>query len=75
MLTASLLPWCDLYLLLLLFSNFSVSISDIDGCAEPHCFPGVTCTDVKAPGIGFTCGSCPPGYQGNGIKCQRTEEL
>jgi hypothetical protein len=42
---------------------------DIDGCATGPCFPGVACTDVAAPGTGFTCGACPTGYEGDGISC------
>ena len=47
--------------------------SDIDACninGKP-CFKGVTCTDKPAPAniTGFTCGPCPSGYSGNGIKC------
>ncbi len=25
--------------------------------------------DVPAPGVGAMCGSCPPGYLGDGSKC------
>ena len=47
--------------------------NDIDACkvnGNP-CFKGVTCNDTPAPAnlTGFTCGACPPGYSGNGIKC------
>ena len=30
---------------------------------------GVKCTDINAPGLGFTCDRCPQGYQGNGTHC------
>ena len=42
--------------------------SDVDGCLRTPCFAGVTCTDVRAPGVGSTCGSCPSGYTGDGAK-------
>ena len=42
---------------------------DIDGCSVVSCFEGVQCTDVQAPGIGATCGPCPTGYTGDGVKC------
>ncbi|MBL91382.1 MAG: hypothetical protein CMH56_06160 [Myxococcales bacterium] len=43
--------------------------TDIDGCASQPCFAGVICTDVAAPGEGFSCGDCPVGYEGNGENC------
>lgn len=46
--------------------------TDTDGCAGDACFPGVTCTDVPAPGSGHTCGPCPDGYQGDGETCIAT---
>ena len=42
---------------------------DLDGCTELICFDGVECMDVPAPGVGATCGPCPPGYSGNGLNC------
>lgn len=47
--------------------------NDIDACkvnGNP-CFKGVNCTDKPAPAnlTGYTCGDCPTGYSGNGIKC------
>ncbi|CAH1245436.1 SCUBE1 [Branchiostoma lanceolatum] len=53
--------------------------SDIDACAENFdpCFPGVPCTDLPPPAgmeDGFTCGDCPPGYEGNGTSCQDIDE-
>ena len=50
-------------------------LSDINGCSENHCFTGVTCTDVPAPGVGFRCGDCPAGFRGDGIKCEQISEL
>ena len=34
---------------------------DTDGCVGDPCYVGVACTDVAAPGEGFTCGECPVG--------------
>ena len=45
---------------------------DLDGCTELLCFDGVECTDVRAPGIGAMCGTCPPGYTGDGLNCLGT---
>ncbi|KAK3253170.1 hypothetical protein CYMTET_37562 [Cymbomonas tetramitiformis] len=45
------------------------SCVDADGCGPEPCFPGVACTDVPAPGEGFTCGSCPEGFRGDGEMC------
>ena len=42
---------------------------DRNGCSEIQCFEGVECMDVPAPGIGVTCGACPLGYTGDGLKC------
>ncbi|KAK3262935.1 hypothetical protein CYMTET_28237, partial [Cymbomonas tetramitiformis] len=52
---------------------------DVDGCAGDPCFPGVRCTDVKAPGTGNLCEyvgpvatvpwACPEGYRGDGVQC------
>lgn len=36
---------------------------DFDGCSEKNCFPGVTCTDNRAPLRGATCGPCPQGTE------------
>ncbi|RDD36357.1 Mucin-like protein, partial [Trichoplax sp. H2] len=41
----------------------------LDECAGSPCYENVTCTLVPAPGIGFTCGPCPGGLQGDGEKC------
>jgi len=42
---------------------------DIPGCRDGMCFPGVECFDASAPSTGFTCGSCPVGYSGDGYNC------
>ena len=47
---------------------------DTDACLDNPCFPGATCHDVPAPGEGFTCGSCPTGWAGNGINCTDTDD-
>lgn len=48
--------------------------ADIDGCASNPCFSGVACTDVAAPGTGFTCGPCPTGFAGDGLNCTDIDE-
>src|SRR5688500_11973988 len=40
---------------------------DVDACAASPCFPGVACTDLPPPELGFTCGACPPGTRGDGV--------
>ena len=42
---------------------------DVDGCTEISCFAGVSCTDNAAPMTEATCGPCPPGLEGDGMKC------
>lgn len=37
-------------------------------CSSNPCFPGVRCLDTEE---GFRCGSCPIGYNGDGITCRR----
>ncbi|XP_047500194.1 cartilage oligomeric matrix protein-like [Penaeus chinensis] len=37
-------------------------------CAANPCFPGVSCTDTYNE-TWYICGSCPPGYGGNGQSC------
>ncbi|XP_078578181.1 uncharacterized protein LOC144863095 [Branchiostoma floridae x Branchiostoma japonicum] len=50
------------------------SCIDDDACMSSPCFPGVTCEDMPAPATGFTCGTCPPGYSGDGINCTDKNE-
>lgn len=51
----------------------AVAVDDIDGCLnpEPPCFEGVDCTDDNsaASSTNFTCGACPPGFEGDGVNC------
>ncbi|KAK3262135.1 hypothetical protein CYMTET_28992 [Cymbomonas tetramitiformis] len=47
-----------------------VGCVDIDSCADGPCFPGVECTDVRAPALGYECGQCPEGYRGDGEHCE-----
>ncbi|XP_078670161.1 uncharacterized protein LOC144910683 isoform X26 [Branchiostoma floridae x Branchiostoma belcheri] len=47
---------------------------DIDGCEDDPCYMGVNCTDVPAPGVGYTCSACPDGTEGDGTKCRDIDE-
>ena len=53
--------------------QFSTCV-DIDGCANSPCHMGVLCTDMPAPGVGFKCGTCPTGYEGDGETCTDIDE-
>ena len=48
--------------------------ANVDGCANSPCFAGVLCTDAAPPKEGFTCGSCPIGYEGDGETCADVDE-
>jgi cadherin EGF LAG seven-pass G-type receptor 1 len=41
-------------------------------CADEPCFPGVVCSDVNGQ---FQCGTCPERYSGDGILCNRMQDL
>ncbi|KAK3262228.1 hypothetical protein CYMTET_28902, partial [Cymbomonas tetramitiformis] len=48
--------------------------TEIDGCLQSRCYPGVHCADIPAPGtdgslVGHKCGACPSGMTGDGITC------
>lgn len=47
--------------------------TDTDGCDPNPCYAGVACTDVAAPGEGYTCGACPSGLSGDGEVCEDTD--
>ena len=47
---------------------------DVDACADQPCFGNVTCNDNIAPQSGYTCGKCPMGYTGDGLKCSDIDE-
>ena len=33
------------------------------------------CTNTPGEGLGFKCGECPPGYMGDGIRCDDVNEV
>ncbi|XP_015248179.1 PREDICTED: von Willebrand factor D and EGF domain-containing protein [Cyprinodon variegatus] len=41
---------------------------DIDECLLQPCFPAVSCSNTLGS---FICGSCPPGYSGDGKTCKK----
>lgn len=44
-------------------------------CALKPCFPFVECEETPREGLGFKCGECPPGYTGDGIRCDDVNEV
>lgn len=67
---ASGYSWRQLYIICTLAAySGRYCDEDVDGCADLSCFEGVECEDIPAPGVGAKCGSCPDGFNGNGIKC------
>ncbi|KAK3273214.1 hypothetical protein CYMTET_18539 [Cymbomonas tetramitiformis] len=57
--------------------NDGTSCVDAEGCDEMYgdpCFPGVKCTDIRAPGTGRVCEACPTGYEGDGDICVDIDE-
>lgn len=49
-----------------------LSVRPVPLCAPGSCFPGVVCTETRN---GARCGSCPPGYTGNGSHCTDVNEV
>ncbi|XP_031575406.1 uncharacterized protein LOC116309020, partial [Actinia tenebrosa] len=43
-------------------------------CLQKPCFPFVECYETPDEGLGFRCGPCPPGFTGNGIRCEDVNE-
>jgi len=41
---------------------------DVNGCKDSPCNSLTSCSDIQAPGTGYTCGACPKGYTGDGYK-------
>ena len=50
--------------------SYVVSRDCYNGCLDLTCFPGVNCTDARAPAIGASCGPCPAEYYTVNNKCQ-----
>lgn len=46
-----------------------------DKCSLKPCFPFVECANTPGEGLGFKCGECPPGYMGDGIRCEDVNEV
>ncbi|XP_033117071.1 fibrillin-2-like [Anneissia japonica] len=55
------------------WTSFDCS-EDYDACMDDPCFTGVSCKDHMAPEVNATCGNCPAGLVGNGIKCYDNDE-
>lgn len=45
---------------------------DVDECLSQPCFPAVSCTNTLGS---FNCGSCPPGFTGDGKMCRGTHNV
>lgn len=45
---------------------------DVDECLSQPCFPAVSCSNTLGS---FICGSCPPGFTGDGKMCQGTHNV
>ncbi|XP_068740521.1 cartilage oligomeric matrix protein-like isoform X2 [Montipora capricornis] len=46
----------------------------VNKCALKPCFPFVECEETPGVGLGFKCGECPPGYSGDGMRCNDVNE-
>ena len=44
-------------------------------CSLKPCFPFVDCKETPGEGLEFKCGECPPGYSGDGIRCNDVNEV
>ncbi|XP_078524125.1 uncharacterized protein LOC144792796 [Lissotriton helveticus] len=47
---------------------------DYDACQIESCYVSNSCNDTRAPGVGYTCGPCPLGLIGDGLKCADYDE-
>ncbi|XP_064094358.1 cartilage oligomeric matrix protein-like [Macrobrachium nipponense] len=55
------------------FLQFRQTLSETKPCSLQPCAVGVECkNNMVAPY--YVCGECPPGFQGNGYKCERKGE-
>ena len=59
--------------------NFDLSCwfccSAVNKCSLKPCFPFVKCEETPGVGLGFSCGDCPPGYSGDGLRCDDVDEV
>ncbi|XP_067016443.1 cartilage oligomeric matrix protein-like isoform X3 [Acropora muricata] len=46
----------------------------VNKCSLKPCFPFVKCEETPGVGLGFRCGDCPPGYSGDGLRCDDVDE-
>jgi len=53
---------------------YSPGTGNADKCSLKPCFPFVECTNTPGERLGFKCGECPPGYMGDGIRCDDVNE-
>lgn len=53
---------------------FSPGRENVDKCSLKPCFPFVECVNTPDDGLGFKCGECPPGYTGDGMRCDDVDE-
>ena len=49
--------------------------STVNKCSLKPCFPFVKCEETPGVGLGFRCGDCPPGYSGDGLRCDDIDEV
>ncbi|CAH3197379.1 unnamed protein product, partial [Porites evermanni] len=53
---------------------YSPGTANENKCSLKPCFPFVDCEETPGEGLGFKCGECPPGYSGDGIRCNDVNE-
>lgn len=74
---------CGIWVVVALFSatliDFDLSCwfcgSAVNKCSLKPCFPFVKCEETPGVGLGFRCGDCPPGYSGDGLRCDDVDEV
>ena len=53
----------------------NITLAPPDMCNKDRCFPYVDCIETPGQGLGWKCGPCPPGFQGDGTTCQDIDEV